>query len=142
MGAILDDYHRASGQLINFQKSLVFFSKNTGAEMRRSIGAILNIPVRADLGKYLGLLAEVGKSKMAMFSYIRDRVLQKLTGWKEKLLTQAGKEVLLKSIAFALPTNAMMCFKLPEGLCHQIEAAMARFWCGQKSNERKIHWMK
>lgn len=105
--AILDDYRRALGQLINFQKSSIFFSKNTGAEMRRSLGAILNIPVRADLGKYLGLPAEVGKSKMTMFSYIRDRVLQKLARWKEKILTQAGKEVLLKSIAFALPTRGV-----------------------------------
>lgn len=74
-----------------------------------------------------------------MFSYKKDRVLQKLEGWKEKLLNQAGKEVFLKSIVFALPAYAMMCFKLLEGLCHQIEVAMARFWWSQKNNERKIH---
>lgn len=103
----------------------------------------MTIPVRADLGKYLGLPAEIGKTKTELFNYVKDRVLLKLAGWKEKLINQAGKEVLLLSVALAIPIYAMACFKLPEGLCHQIEAAMARFWWGSKSsNERKIHWMK
>ncbi|XP_058222864.1 uncharacterized mitochondrial protein AtMg00310-like [Rhododendron vialii] len=108
----------------------------------RRVPTVRVTPVRSDLEKYLGLPAEVGKSKSTLFDYIKDRVLQKLAGWKEKILNQAGKEVLLKSVALALPVYAMSCFKLPEGLCHQIEAAMARFWWGQKCDERKIHWMK
>ncbi|KAF7152045.1 hypothetical protein RHSIM_Rhsim01G0173900 [Rhododendron simsii] len=142
IGDILDDYRKASGQLINLQKSSMFFSKNTGADLKRALSSNLVIPVRTDLGKYLGLPTEVGKSKTEMFNYIKERVLQKLAGWKEKILNQAGKEVLLKSVALALPTYAMMCFKLPKGLCHQIESAMASFWWGQKNNERKIHCMK
>ncbi|XP_058218798.1 uncharacterized mitochondrial protein AtMg00310-like [Rhododendron vialii] len=106
------------------------------------LSALVPIPIRADLGKYLGLPAEVGKSKTALFSYIKDRVLQKLARWKKKILNQVGKEVLLKSVALALMVYAMSCFKLPVGLCHQIEAAMAIFWWGQKSDERKIHWMR
>lgn len=36
------------------------------------------------------------KNKRASLNYIKDRVWNKLQGWKEKLLSQVGKEVLLK----------------------------------------------
>lgn len=143
VSGILRDYRNASGQLINLQKSAMFFSKNTGPTLKSELSALMAIPVRADLGRYLGLPAEIGKSKTELFNYIKDKVLMSLAGWKEKLINQAGKEVLLLSVALALPTYTMTCFRLPEGLCHQIEAAMARFWWGSKScNDRKIHWMK
>ncbi|XP_058224562.1 uncharacterized mitochondrial protein AtMg00310-like [Rhododendron vialii] len=91
----------------------MFFSKNTGPILKSELSALMAIPVRANLGRYMGLPAE------------------------------NGKEVLLLSVALALPTYAMACFRLPEGLCHQIEATMARFWWGSKScNDWKIHWMK
>ena len=44
--------------------------------------------------KYLGLLAVVGKNRRASLNYTKDRVWEKLQGWKEKLLLQAGNEML------------------------------------------------
>ena len=36
----------------------------------------------------------------------------------------------------------MGCFKLPLGLCHEIEAMVKKFFWGQQGDERKIHWVK
>ncbi|KAL0003476.1 hypothetical protein SO802_017257 [Lithocarpus litseifolius] len=63
-------------------------------------------------------------------------------GWKEKLLFQAGREVLIKAVIQALPSFAMSCFKLPSSLCHEIEILIRKFWWGQRSNRRKVHWVK
>ncbi|XP_050278363.1 uncharacterized protein LOC126719908 [Quercus robur] len=36
----------------------------------------------------------------------------------------------------------MSCFKLPLGLCSEIESLIRKFWWGQKGDRRKIHWVK
>lgn len=59
----------------------------------------------------------------------------------EKLLSAAGKEVLLKSVIQSIPTYIMSCFVLPINLCSDIHQLMASFWWGSKADERKIHWM-
>ncbi|KAF5450334.1 hypothetical protein F2P56_030694 [Juglans regia] len=41
----------------------------------------------------------------------------------------------------AIPSYAMSCFKIPPKLCYEIESMMARYWWGQKNEERKFHWL-
>jgi hypothetical protein len=65
--------------------------------------------------KYLGLPVIFGKSKNEVFSFVRDRVWKKLKGWKEKFLSRAGKETLIKAVAQAIPSYVMSCYKIPEG---------------------------
>ena len=36
----------------------------------------------------------------------------------------------------------MSCFKLPVGLCMEIESLIKTFWWGQKGDRRKFHWVK
>ena len=67
--------------------------------------------------KYLGLPSLVGKSKRNSFNVIKEKLSKKLAGWKEKMLSKAGKEVQLKAIAQAIPTYTMGCFKIPDSLC-------------------------
>lgn len=66
---------------------------------------------------------------------------KRLQGWKEKLLSKAGKEVLVKSVAQAIPTYAMSCFDLTKTLCDDISTMIGRFWWAQQDNERKMHWL-
>ena len=73
--------------------------------------------------------------------YVKDRVMQKLKGWKGSLLSQSGREVLIKAVACAIPIYTMQCFKIPKKICDEINAKMASFWWGQKDDERKIHWV-
>ena len=42
----------------------------------------------------------------------------------------------------AIPTYTMHCFKLPIGLCNELEGLIRRFWWGQRGDRRKIHWVR
>ena len=62
-------------------------------------------------------------------------------GWKEKFISKAGREVLIKTMAQAIPTYAMSIFKLPKSTCDNINSLLAKYWWGQTKEERKIHWI-
>ena len=54
--------------------------------------------------KYLGMPTDVGASTNGAFKYIKDRVWKKVQGWLEQCLSSGGKEILIKSVAQAIPT--------------------------------------
>jgi len=51
-----------------------------------------------------------------------------------------GKEILIKSIAQAVPVYAMMVFKTPNKICIGISDAISQFWWGDEDDHRRIHW--
>lgn len=61
--------------------------------------------------------------------------------WSAKFLSKGGKEVLLKSVAQALPTYVMSCFLLPKEIISKLQAAIAKFWWSTKANNRGLHWV-
>ena len=91
--------------------------------------------------KYLGLPSFIGRSKKQVFSTLKERVGQKLVGWKGKLLFMGGKEILIKAVAQAIATYTMSYFQLPQGLCEDLESMMRSFWWGQKHQEAKMAWV-
>ena len=76
-----------------------------------------------------------------MFAKIKEKVGKKLAGWKEKMLSMGGKEILIKAVAQTIPIYTMSCFQLPNGLCDDLESMMRNFWWGQKDQETKIAWV-
>ena len=61
----------------------------------------------------------MGKIKQSTFNDIKEKLGRKLSGWKEKMLSKVGKEILIKAVALAIPTYTMSCFKLPDTLCDE-----------------------
>jgi hypothetical protein len=138
---ILETYEKASGQKLNRGKTSIFFSKNTRREAKDHIISIAGINSTRRYEKYLGLPTLVGRSRVEAFMGIKARIWERINGWKEKFLSQAGKEVLLKAVIQAIPTYTMSVFLLPKTLCKDINSMMAKFWWGHKHNDTRIAWM-
>ncbi|XP_062116553.1 uncharacterized protein LOC133830553 [Humulus lupulus] len=134
-------YQLASGQQINFSKSSVFFSTNTNYVVRQSICNDLHIPEAGPASMYLGLPNTLGRNKSVMLGFIKDKIRKRIEQWEGRLLSKAGKEVLLKTVAQSLPSYAMNVFLLPFGLCNEMEKLMSRYWWHSSSSRGKgIHW--
>jgi hypothetical protein len=142
MKNILATYEAASGQAINFQKSEIFCSRNVLGGVRDSIANCLGVHAVLGTGKYLGLPSMIGRSKKAIFSFIKDRVWKKINSWSSKSMSKAGREVLIKSVLQSIPTYFMSIFTIPSSLCDEIEKMMNSFWWGHSGARNKgIHWM-
>ena len=118
---ILQLYEAASGQKINADKSSVFFSNNTPDDRRCEVLNVLGPMQDTRHKKYLGLPSIIGKSRVKIFAEVKERVEKKLSGWKEKMLSVGGREVLIKAVAQAIPTYTMSCFQIPKSICDDIE---------------------
>ncbi|CAN6559066.1 unnamed protein product [Malus baccata var. baccata] len=138
---LLEAYCLASGQGINAQKSCVFFGANTPEAVSTELGLILAMPVVNNPGSYLGVPAVWGRSKSRGLAYVNGRLLGKLQGWIQSTLSRAGKEVLIKAVAQAIPAYPMNIFKFPTSVCNEMDALIARFWWGDMGGGRKIHWV-
>lgn len=123
-------YERASGQQVNFMKSSLSFSKNAPAGVRSGICAELRIPKANEHEKYLGVPTNVGRQKKALFCFMKERLQQRMQGWSARMLSRAGKEILLKSVAQAMPNHLMSVYLLPKDLCAELERMMNSFWWG------------
>lgn len=122
----LHDYCEASDQIDNLEKSTLFFSANTRLNVRDLVNTILGIGGFNDSGRYFGIPSVWGKTKYQ--AYIRDRMIKKIQGWSRSFVSQAGREVMIKSVINAIPTFSMMCIKLPIKTCKEFDSLISNFW--------------
>lgn len=57
------------------------------------------------------------------------------------VLSKAGKEVMIKTVAQSLHTYARSVLNFPSSFCDDIRSLISKFWWGKKSGEKKIHWI-
>lgn len=70
---------------------------------------------------YLGMPSYVGRKKTKLFTYVKDKVRKKLQSWQNRMLSKAGKIVLLNTVAQTIPNYIMSLFLLPKETCCEIE---------------------
>lgn len=137
---ILNAYSGALGQKINLTKSGLICGKYLPPQKKNSLATILHMRVWDSPGKYLGLPGDWGRSKNGALQWLRERIFNKLEGWKENLLNQVGKEVLIKAIIQAVPTYTMSIVRFPQNFCNSICSRIAKFWWRGNGRDRGMHW--
>ena len=138
---ILKLYEDGSGQMINVDKSSIMFSKNTKRRARKETMRKLGLKSEGRNEKYLGLPVYISQSKLKAFEYLKEKVWRLIQGWKEKWLSKAGKEILIKACTQAIPMHAMACFDITKSLCDQISAMVCRYWWVVMQKKNKMHWL-
>jgi hypothetical protein len=126
----LAKYCHWSGQTINPHKSSISFSKYTNPAISASILQTLPYNPKPSAYIHLGLPIFLGSTKREAFQSILDQVHKRIDGWRAKTLSQAGRLVLIKSVAAAIPSYAMSSFLLPSSICNKLDQSFKNFWWG------------
>ncbi|KAL9839821.1 putative ribonuclease H domain, reverse transcriptase zinc-binding domain-containing protein [Arabidopsis thaliana] len=135
LALIFKKYEEASGQKINYAKSSIIFGQKIPTMRRQRLHRLLGIDNVGGGGKYLGLPEQLGRRKVELFEYIVTKVKERTEGWAYNYLSPAGKEIVIKAIAMALPVYSMNCFLLPTLICNEINSLITAFWWGKENGD-------
>ena len=111
--ALLENYEKESGQLINKAKSCFIVGSKTSTFRSNTIAAITGFQKKNLPFKYLGCTLFKGIKKVDYFSEMLAKFEKKLAGWKSKLLSEGGTIILIKHVLQSLPLYNMAAFDPP-----------------------------
>lgn len=129
----------ASGQKVSHSKSRIFFSSNVSSLQRSDICDKLHIKSTDDLGMYLGMPTLTSRVTKETFRHICEKIDRRLSGWKTKYLSLAGRITLTKSTLSTISYFSMQTAKLPRSTCDEIDKKARRFIWGGDEDRRGTH---
>lgn len=138
---VLECYERGTGQLVNPAKCSIMFNPKGNVAEQEEVANNLQVQVTAFEARYLGLPTARGRQKRSKFQSIKERMSKRLMDYSEKCVSSGAKEVLIKSVAQALPTYIMSVFQLPVTLCDELTGMIREFWWGTEKGKKKMAWL-
>nr|KYP61054.1 Retrovirus-related Pol polyprotein LINE-1 [Cajanus cajan] len=129
----------SAGQKVSNEKTRIFFSKNVGHVVRSEISNAFGFQRTENLGNYLGVPTHHSRVSHATYQSIIDKVNNRLSGWKAKNLSFAGRITLTKSVLEALPSYIMQTVSLPKTVCDALEKSSRGFLWGDNSEHHRPH---
>lgn len=138
IGALVQLFECVSGQRVGLEKNSIWFSNRVSLQLRERVALILSVPMQSVCSKYLG--APIATSA-ADYQFLITKVSAKLTSWKGKLMSQAGRVVMIKSVLQSLPVYYMATAALPKGVIDKIEALIRGFFWGKPEGTRYLAYV-
>lgn len=92
-----------------------------------------NLPFR-----YLRIPMSSKRLSAQAYDSLIDKIMGKINHWSSRLLSYAGRLLLVKSVTFALTNYWMQCLPIPKCVIHKINVVCLVFlWTGKTGNNRK-----
>ena len=134
----LHDFASVSGQKVGPEKSFVWFSREVSEQLKNQLTQLLQVPNNTTADKYLGNPIKPDK---ASFDFLIEKTSAKLQVWKAKLLTQAGRLVLIKAVLQAMPVYYMSTTVIPVSVIKALNALIRRFFWGSGDKARYLAYI-
>lgn len=109
----LERFCVASGQKVSLEKSKIYFSNNVSRELGKLISDESGIKSTKDLGKYFGMPILQKRINKETFREMLEKVSSRLSGWKGRFLSMAGRITLTKAVLSSIPVHPMSIVLLP-----------------------------
>ncbi|XP_026433075.1 uncharacterized protein LOC113330483 [Papaver somniferum] len=129
-------YEHASGQCVNYAKSKFYFG---GDIISRAIviSNYLGMERAMFPDKYLGIQLKPGIVRHIHVRQVVEKIMNKLAGWKGKLLSFQARLVLIKSVISSYVIHSMAFYKWPCTVIKQVERAIRNFLWSGDAEKRK-----
>ncbi|KAJ0946971.1 putative RNA-directed DNA polymerase [Helianthus annuus] len=130
-----------TGLKVNRQKSMLF---GIGVD-DQEVGRLANI-VKCEPGSfpftYLGIPIGANMKRAKFWKPVIDKFASRLSKWKARHLSFAGRMTLAKSVLGSLPSYYLSLFAAPKGVIKKLEKIRRDFIWGKSINGHKIRWIK
>ena len=141
---ILRWFEIISGLKVNFYKSSVI---GINLDIEYTSGLANTIFCRSDSFpfRYLGLPLGANLNRLSTWKPVLSTIRAKLSRWKGKFLSMAGRICLIKSVLNSLPLYYMSVFTMPKGIAKSISSINRCFlWKGSSNSHGicKVAWHK
>ena len=143
--AILEIFARASGLKTNLDKCHI---SPIQCNLEDTVSLLRHFPGRLDPfpTKYLGVPLSLKKLSKKDLQPLVDKMNDRLPSWKSRLLSKAGRAVLIKSVLSAIPMHTAMVVDLSPWAIKQIDKRRRAFlWKGSddaKGGSCMLAWPK
>lgn len=142
---MLESFCIASGQKVSLEKSKFYFLANVSRDLEKLISEESGIKSTKELGKYLGMPVLQKRMNKETFGEILERASSRLSGWKGRFLSFAGRLTLTKSVLSSLPVHSMSTILLPQSTIEKLDQISRNFLWGSTEEQRTPHliaWTK
>jgi len=139
--AILRSFELASGLRVNFSKTKVG-GLGLDESMLNVFSTTLNCKHMKIPFVYLGMPIGGNPRSTQFWQPMIEKVSTRLSIWKGKLISMAGRLCLIKSVLSALPLYYLSFFKMPKGVSNKLLRIQRNFLWGWGSEAKKIAWVK
>lgn len=136
---VLERFCVASGQKVSLEKSNIFFSENVGRDLAKLISDESGIKSTKDLGKYLGMPVLHKRINKDTFGDVVARVSLRLSGWRGRFVSLAGRITLTKSVLSSIPIHMMTTIALPQSTLEKLDQMSRTFLWGSSPEKKKQH---
>ncbi|KAJ4769205.1 RNA-directed DNA polymerase (reverse transcriptase)-related family protein [Rhynchospora pubera] len=138
---LLQQFQAITGLKENPEKSHVWFSHATKPEDRDRILNVFSVKCAPEETSYLGCPISTKRYRVRHFQDLKERILNRISGWKLNNLSFAGRVELLRAVLQSIPMHVMATQQLPKQVLHQLTSTFKKFIWGKVGHDRYMAFL-
>ena len=132
--AILKCFEFASGLKVNYSKSKV---GGVRVNINQLFASILNCDIMKAPFSYLGVMVDGNHKRCAFWEGMLTKLRNRLSAWKGKSLSLAGRLCLIKSVLTSLPLFYVSLFCMPTTVMREVKRIQKKLFMGLGVREQE-----
>ncbi|KAL9675669.1 hypothetical protein QQ045_003873 [Rhodiola kirilowii] len=137
---IIQSFCYTSGQILNPDKSCIFFSTSIKENRRINLLDLTGFKTGLFPVTYLGDILFLGRPKIEYFIHLKKCIKAKIFEWTKCFLSISGRATLIASVLGSLSIHTLSIIPVPKGCLKKMESLLSNFlWDSGESCRR--HWV-